>query len=215
MINFKIAGAAALLALSPFLITPASAQRTVAGHGFTATGGGVAAGAGGSFHAAAPSGGSFRAAAPSGGYVGAGPGYGAGRTVAGTGFRSFGPAAGGTATVAGMGYRHGYWGGGHRYYRRGWGWGPGVGFAAGLATGAALSYPYDCGYYDCGYGYGPDYAYDDGYWGNSYAYAPGPAVVAQVGVGGGDVGYCMRRYRSYDPASGTYLGYDGLRHPCP
>ncbi len=22
-------------------------------------------------------------------------------------------------------------------------------------------------------------------------------------------------YRSYDPGSGTYLGYDGLRHPCP
>lgn len=27
--------------------------------------------------------------------------------------------------------------------------------------------------------------------------------------------YCAQRYRSYDPASGTYLGYDGLRHPCP
>ena len=29
------------------------------------------------------------------------------------------------------------------------------------------------------------------------------------------VGYCAQRYRSYDPASGTYLGYDGNRHPCP
>jgi hypothetical protein len=27
--------------------------------------------------------------------------------------------------------------------------------------------------------------------------------------------YCSQRYRSYDPASGTYLGYDGNRHPCP
>ncbi|WP_230531724.1 BA14K family protein [Microvirga roseola] len=27
--------------------------------------------------------------------------------------------------------------------------------------------------------------------------------------------YCAQRYRSYDPASGTYLGYDGRRHPCP
>jgi hypothetical protein len=27
--------------------------------------------------------------------------------------------------------------------------------------------------------------------------------------------YCAQRFRSYDPASGTYLGYDGLRHPCP
>jgi hypothetical protein len=29
------------------------------------------------------------------------------------------------------------------------------------------------------------------------------------------VAYCSQRYRSYDPASGTYLGYDGNRHPCP
>ena len=25
---------------------------------------------------------------------------------------------------------------------------------------------------------------------------------------------CATRYRSFDPASGTYLGFDGLRHPC-
>jgi hypothetical protein len=25
----------------------------------------------------------------------------------------------------------------------------------------------------------------------------------------------MQRYRSYDPRSGTYMGYDGQRHPCP
>lgn len=29
------------------------------------------------------------------------------------------------------------------------------------------------------------------------------------------VAYCMRRFKSYDPRSGTYLGYDGYRHPCP
>ena len=29
------------------------------------------------------------------------------------------------------------------------------------------------------------------------------------------VNYCMRRFRSYDPYSRTYLGYDGYRHPCP
>lgn len=29
------------------------------------------------------------------------------------------------------------------------------------------------------------------------------------------VAYCAQRYRSYDRASGTYLGYDGFRHPCP
>jgi BA14K-like protein len=25
---------------------------------------------------------------------------------------------------------------------------------------------------------------------------------------------CAQRYRSYDPASGTFLGYDGRRHEC-
>jgi hypothetical protein len=29
------------------------------------------------------------------------------------------------------------------------------------------------------------------------------------------VNYCIRRFRSYDPYSRTYLGYDGYRHPCP
>lgn len=29
------------------------------------------------------------------------------------------------------------------------------------------------------------------------------------------IDYCMQRFRSYDPESGTYLGYDGMRHPCP
>lgn len=42
-----------------------------------------------------------------------------------------------------------------------------------------------------------------------YAYQPYPYV------GDDAVAYCMSRYQSYDIASGTYLGYDGLRHPCP
>lgn len=29
------------------------------------------------------------------------------------------------------------------------------------------------------------------------------------------VSYCMERFKSYDPASGTYLGYDGYEHACP
>jgi hypothetical protein len=33
--------------------------------------------------------------------------------------------------------------------------------------------------------------------------------------GSGDVAYCASRFRSYDPETGTFLGYDGLRHPCP
>ena len=60
--------------------------------------------------------------------------------------------------------------------------------------------------------YGGPYAaepyYDDDYYGPPVVYgAPGPA--------GGDVAYCMQRFRSYDPNSGTYLGFDGQRHPCP
>ena len=29
------------------------------------------------------------------------------------------------------------------------------------------------------------------------------------------VEYCMQRFKSYDPRSGTYMGYDGYRHSCP
>jgi len=27
--------------------------------------------------------------------------------------------------------------------------------------------------------------------------------------------YCAQRYRSYDPASNSFMGYDGRRHSCP
>jgi hypothetical protein len=54
-----------------------------------------------------------------------------------------------------------------------------------------------------------------GYYGPGYApgyYAPAPVY---AGPPGDAVGYCLSRFKSYDPASGTYLGYDGYRHPCP
>lgn len=41
------------------------------------------------------------------------------------------------------------------------------------------------------------------------------AVIANQAQRQDAIGYCMQRYRSYDPQSMTYLGYDGLRHPCP
>jgi hypothetical protein len=41
------------------------------------------------------------------------------------------------------------------------------------------------------------------------------AIIANQAQRSNAVEYCMRRYRSYDPRSGTYLGYDGYRHPCP
>jgi hypothetical protein len=89
-----------------------------------------------------------------------------------------------------------------RYYgghRRGGGGGFIPGAIAGAVIGGAITgYP--------GYAYPPGY-YDDGY------YDQGPVVV--VPYGDDAVAYCMQTYRSYDPRSGTYLGYDGLRHPCP
>lgn len=43
-------------------------------------------------------------------------------------------------------------------------------------------------------------------------YAPAPAY----GPPPGDVhAYCFSKYRSYDPSTGTYMGYDGYRRPCP
>lgn len=75
---------------------------------------------------------------------------------------------------------------------RGRGWGVGAGFLGGAILGGMLAAPYY-------YGPGPYYP-APGY----YAPPPGDAVA-----------YCMQRFRSYDPSSGTYAGYDGLRHPCP
>jgi hypothetical protein len=74
-----------------------------------------------------------------------------------------------------------------------------------------------------GYGYNGRY----GRYGGGY-YRNGPAVLGGMAAGaiiGGAIansharvdsdGYCSQRYKSYDPASGTYLGYDGRRHSCP
>jgi hypothetical protein len=101
-------------------------------------------------------------------------------------------------------------------WRRGWGWGPGI--AAGLIIGGAIAasqYPYygGYGYAPYGYGYAPAPVYGAPVYGPPVYAAPGPGYVA--GPAGDAVAYCSRRYRSYDPASGTFLGYDGLRHPCP
>lgn len=43
------------------------------------------------------------------------------------------------------------------------------------------------------------------------AYGPPPSRP----VAGDPVAYCMQRYRSYDPESGTYMSRDGYRRPCP
>lgn len=45
------------------------------------------------------------------------------------------------------------------------------------------------------------------------ALASGPVVTGTVAPTGS--AYCAQRFKSYDPATGTYTGYDGLQHPCP
>ena len=108
------------------------------------------------------------------------------------------PGGGGGGNWRGGGYRRPGGGGG--------GFIPGA-IAGAVIGGAIASAPY--GYYGApGYAYPPGY-YDDGY------YDQGPVVVAPVPEGDDAVAWCMQTYRSYDPRSGTYLGYDGFRHPCP
>jgi len=85
---------------------------------------------------------------------------------------------------------------------RGRGRGVGAGVAAGIITGIiaggiiASQRPYYS--YDYGYYHYPPYGY----------YGPYPTRE-------GAIAYCMQRFRSYDPYTMTYLGYDGFRHPCP
>jgi hypothetical protein len=99
------------------------------------------------------------------------------------------------------GYRGRGFGGGYRGHGFG-GMGVGLGIAGAILGGAVIaSQPYGYRGYGPGYAYGP--GYDPGY------------VSSSPSIDGGEIAYCQQRFRSYDPSSGTYLGYDGLRHPCP
>jgi BA14K-like protein len=81
---------------------------------------------------------------------------------------------------------------------------------AGAALAAATSPLWAPGYYD----YYPGYTYGYPAYGGGpyYDYVPGAAPVATAGV---DVGWCEAHYRSYNPRTGTYLGFDGQYHSCP
>jgi BA14K-like protein len=79
------------------------------------------------------------------------------------------------------------------------------GFVPGLVTGAIIGGALASQSY--GYYGGPGY-YEDQYYDDPAASPPAP-------VGDDAVTYCIQNFSSYDPASGTYLGNDGLRHPCP
>ncbi|MCP3373072.1 BA14K family protein [Bradyrhizobium cajani] len=179
------------------------------GPAFQGGGGNVAAGA-----AMRPSGGGFAAGTamrPSGGSFAAGTGV----RPSGGGFAAslpprpaLSPSVGGPRPVATAGNWQGgsgtwsgrRWHGGHWRHRGGGFW---PGFAAGAAIGGLGSYAY----------YGGGYYDDPYYYGDSYYDEPSVAVVPDSG--GDSAAYCAQRYKSYDPASGTYLGYDGQRHPCP
>jgi hypothetical protein len=88
---------------------------------------------------------------------------------------------------------HGGWH--HHGWHRGGGWGPAIGAGiAGLAIGSALAAR-------------PYYDYD--------YYGAAPVYAAPVRPYAPSVAWCEQHYRSYDPGSQTYLGYDGVRHSCP
>ncbi len=195
MSSLKFLSAAAALALALPMILATSAFAQHAG-GAVAHGGGIGGGGGGGggfVGGGGGGGGGFVGHGGGGGFVGGpSPSFGAGRMGPVRASPSIGYAGHGGVPVTGYAGRYaggygGYYYGRHRHWRGGF-W---PGFAIGLG-----SYAY----------WGPDYYpyyYDDEYYYDS-GVAPGDAVA-----------YCMRRFRSYNPASGTYLGFDGLQHPCP
>ena len=83
---------------------------------------------------------------------------------------------------------------GHRHrggWGRGWGWGAGA-----AAAGLLLTAPY---WANDGYAYDRSEDYDDEYAESS----------------GGGYARCEATFRSFDPGTGTYVGYDGVRRTCP
>jgi hypothetical protein len=75
------------------------------------------------------------------------------------------------------------------------------GIAAGAIIGGAIANS-NRGYYAPGYAPAPGY------------YAPPPPAY-YAPPPGDPVAYCMSRFRSYNPNTGTYVGYDGMERPCP
>lgn len=79
-----------------------------------------------------------------------------------------------------------------------------LGLAVGALAAGALSQPR---YYE------PDYTYVQP---RRYA-RPAPVYVERYGAEPWSPAwyrYCENRYRSFDPRSGTFIGYDGMEHFC-
>jgi hypothetical protein len=71
-----------------------------------------------------------------------------------------------------------------------------------------------------GANYAANYAYDQPAYqqGAYYDYYGGGNGPGFAGGGGADqeaIAACAARFHSFDPATGTYLGFDGMRHTCP
>jgi len=102
------------------------------------------------------------------------------------------------------GNRPGWGGGWGGDYRPGYGWGWGA-----AAVGAGLAYTAATDYCD------PYYA-SNGYCNYGYeSYAPAYGNAAATYENSDAIADCARRFRSYDPASQTYLSYSGQRISCP
>lgn len=112
-----------------------------------------------------------------------------------------GPGAHGMHFQGGMGGGGDWW---RFHHHHGGGWiGPAVGFGAGVAVGSALAAPYYAA---------PYYAYDEPYYGYD---APVYTYSRPYDAYNDADAYCAARFRTYDPVTHTYMGYDGLPHPCP
>lgn len=65
--------------------------------------------------------------------------------------------------------------------------------------------------YEFGWGYLPPFGF-----GFNWGY---PYIVDDEKIDHGSPSsmtvFCAQRFRTYDPTTQTYLGYDGRRHPCP
>ena len=225
MINLRVLSTAAAIALVLPIAAPGAsiAQQFKGGKGGVAVGGSGAPAA--RFSGAAPAARFSSSGAPVAHYNGPGASSMArysGVTTGGAPAARWSGATTGTRfstgpTVTRYSSGYGGWNGGHRY-RRGGGFIPGA--VAGAVIGGALASSY--GYYGEP-DYYSSYAYygGPGYYGADYydypSYDDGAVVAAVPAPVGGDdaVAYCMQTYRSYNPATGTYLGYDGLQHPCP
>ena len=88
-----------------------------------------------------------------------------------------------------------------------------LGLAVGALAAGALTQPR---YYERRY-YEPDYTYVEPRYTYRRYVRPAPVYVERYGAEPWSPAwyrYCESRYRSFNPRSGTFIGYDGLEHFC-